>query len=181
MIVNRKGIVALGIVIVLVVLVVCLYQRIRPDPQLASARELGKQLADRSLSADQRRELGKQFREEMRKLSPQQRGQLFKDRQKAMQDRIAGFFKKSRQEQVAQLDEDINRMQQFRNQGPPPGPMNPAGVARSSDDRDARRRQRIDQSTAEERAQRAEYFKQLNARRQERGLGPIGFGRSATS
>jgi hypothetical protein len=181
MIVNRKRIVALGIVIVLVVLVLCLYQRVRPDPQLAHARELGKQLADRSISGDQRRELGKQFRAEMRKLSPQQRGELFKDRQRAMRERIAGFFKKSRQEQIAQLDSDINRMQQFRNQGPPQGPMNPSGIARSSDDRDARRRLRIDQSTAEERAQRAEYFKQLNARRQERGLGPIGFGRTLAS
>jgi hypothetical protein len=181
MIINRKRVVALSIVIVLTVLVRCLYQRVRPDPQLAQARELGKQLADRSLSADQRRELGKQFREEMRKLSPQQRGQLFKDRQRAMRERIAVFFKKSRHEQVAQLDEAINHMQQFRNQGPPQGPMNGAGVARSSDDRDARRRLRIDQSTAEERAQRAEYFKQLNARRQERGLGPIGFGRTLAS
>src|SRR5262249_53857234 len=155
--------------------------RVRPDPQLAHARELGKQLADRGLSADQRQALGKQFREEMRKLSPQQRGELFKDRQRAMRERITGFFKKSRQEQVAQLDEDINRMQQFRGQGPPPGGTNGAGSFVSSEDRDTRRRQRLDQSTAEERAQRAEYFKQLNARRQERGLGPIGFGRTLAS
>ena len=181
MIINRKRIVALGILIVLTVLVLCLYQRVRPDPQLAHARELGKQLADRSLSSEKRRELGKQFRDEMRKLSPQQRGELFKDRQKAMRDRIAGYFKKSRQEQMAQLDEDINRMQQFRGQGPPPGGANTAAPFVSSEDRDTRRRQRVDQSTAEERAQRAEYFKQLNARRQQRGLGPLGFGRTAAS
>jgi hypothetical protein len=181
MILNRERLVAAGILIVLAILAFSLYRRIRPDPQLAHARELGKQLADRSLSADQRRELGKQFREEMQKLSPQQRGDLFKDRQKAMRDRIAGFFKKSKQEQMAQLDEDINRMQQFRGQGPPPGGRNGAQVARSSDDRDNRKRERIDQTTPEERAQRAEYFKQLNARRQQRGLGSIGFGRSAAS
>jgi hypothetical protein len=178
---SRNRFIVVAIVLVLAVLALCLYRRIRPDPRLAHARDLGKQMADRSLSADQRRELGKQFREEVRKLTPAQRGDLFKDRQKAMRERIAGFFKKSKQEQIAQLDEDINRMQQFQGQGPAPGGRNAAGVARSSEDRDTRRRERIDLSTPEERALRAEYFKQLNARRQQRGLGPMGLGRAATS
>ena len=181
MIFSRKRFIVAGIVLMLAVLAFFLYRRVRPDSQLAHARDLGKQLADSSLSANQRRELGKQFREEVRKLSPQQRGDLFKDRQKAMRDRIAGFFKKSKQEQVAQLDEDINRMQQFRGQDPPPGGANGAAPFVSSEDRDTRRRQRLDQSTAEERAQRAEYFKQLKARRQQRGLGPMGFGRTSGS
>jgi hypothetical protein len=175
---NRQRLLAAGIVGLSVFLAILLFLRFRPDPNVARARDLGKQLADRTLSAEQRRDLGKQFRDQVQKLTPAQRGDLFKDRRKAFEDRIAGFFKKSRQEQIAQLDEDINRMRQFRGQGPPGGgPINTLGRARSSDDRDTRRRERLDQTTPEFRAQRAEYFKQLNARRQQRGFGTSGFGR----
>jgi hypothetical protein len=175
---NRQRLLAAGIVALSAFLAILLYLRFRPDPKVAQARELGKQLADRTLSAEQRRELGRKFRDQVQKLSPAQRGELFQDRRKAMEERIAGYFKKSRQEQITQLDQDIDRMQQFRGQGPPGGgPMNNSGVARSSEDRDTRRRQRLDQTTPEFRAQRAEYFRQLNARRQQRGLGTFGFGR----
>src|SRR5262249_3723725 len=125
----------------------------------------------RTLSPEQRRELGKQFRDETRQLSPEQRGELFKDRRDAFNKRIADYFKKSRVEQVAQLDEDIKRMDQFRGQRPGNGgpPNNPPTYS-SAEDRDTRKRQRLDQSTAEERAQRAEYFKQLNDRRRQLGI-----------
>ena len=167
----RVGIVALSIF-----LAVLLYLRLRPDPHVARARELAKQMANSTLSAEQRREVGRQLRDQVQKLNPAQRRDFFQDRRKAMEKRIADFFKKSRQEQVAQLDEDINRMQQFRGQGPPPGggPLNIAGRARSAEDRDTRRRERLDQNTPEFRAQMAEYFKQLNARRQQRGLRATG-------
>jgi len=167
----RVGIVALSIF-----LAILLYLRLRPDPNVARARELAKQMADATLSADQRRQVGRQFRDQVQKLNPAQRRDVFQDRRKAMEKRIADFFKKSRQEQIAQLDEDINRMQQFRGQGPPQGggPMNNPGRARSSEDRDTRRRERLDQTTPEFRAQMAEYFKQLNARRQQRGFRVMG-------
>jgi hypothetical protein len=181
MILNRKRLLVASLALLLVVLALFLYRRARPDSQVAHARELGKQIADTSITADQRRELGKRLREEVRKLSPEQRSELFKDRREAARARMASFFKKSRQEQIAQLDEDINRMQQFRGQGPPGGAMNGAAASRSSEDRDTRRRQRVDQGTPEDRAMRAEYFQQLNARRQQRGLGPAGFGRFAAS
>jgi hypothetical protein len=177
MILNHKRLVVTGALILLAGVALFFYWRARPDPDVAQARELGKQLADNSLSADQRRELRKQLRDQVQQLSPEQRGELFKDRRKAFQKRIADYFKKSRQEQIAQLDEDIDRMQRFRGQGPPGGPGNVAGRTRSDEDRDARRRQRLDQTTPEFRAQAAEYFRQLNARRQQRGLGTGVFGR----
>src|SRR5947199_216194 len=80
---NRKRLIFSGVVFLLIGLAVLLYGRLRPDPKVARARELGKQLADRSLSGDQRSELAKQFRDEMGNLSPAQRGELFKDRRKA--------------------------------------------------------------------------------------------------
>jgi hypothetical protein len=153
------------------------YWRARPDPKVAHARELGKQLADRALDKGQRQEVAKQFREEVRQLAPEQRRELFKDRQKARQDRIAGYFKKPRNEQIAQLDEDIKRMEEFRKQRPQNAPVNNPNNSwtnASSQDRDLRRRERLDQGTAEQRAQTAEYFRQLNARRGQLGLGPGG-------
>jgi hypothetical protein len=177
MIRKHKRLIVTGGIVLIAGVALFFYWRARPDPKVAQARELGKQLADRSLPADQRRELGKRFREQMQQLSPEQRGELFKDRRKATEKRIADYFKKSRQEQIAQLDEDIDRMQRFRGQGPPGGPGNGPGRVRSDDERDARRRQRLDQTTPEFRAQAAEYFRELNARRQQRGLGSGRFGR----
>lgn len=146
------------------------YWWLRPDPQVAQARELGKKLADNTLSADQRREVGKQFRDQMKQLSPEQRGELFKDRRKGFENRIADYFKKSRPEQIAQLDQDIKRSEQFRGRGPQNGgPPTNLGKSGSAEDRDTKRRQRLDQSTPEQRAQRAEYFTQLNDRRKQLG------------
>src|SRR5262245_44142408 len=167
---KQKRFLGAAAIALLLCLAVLLYWRLRPDPKLAQARELGKQLADRGLSAEQRRELGKQFRDQVKGLSADQRSELFKDRRKAFEDRIAGYFKKSRQEQIAQLDEDIDRMNQFRGPRGAGGPMNNAGPGGSAEDRDLRRRQRLDQTTPEQRAQMAEYFKQLNDRRRQRGL-----------
>lgn len=150
------------------------YWRAQPDPKVAHARELGKQLADRSLDKNQRQELAKQFREEVRQLAPEQRRELFKDRQKQFQERIAAYFKKPRNEQLAQLDEDIKRMDEFRKQRPQGATGNNPNngwTNASSQDRDLRHRERLDQGTPEQRAQMAEYFRQLNARRAQLGSG----------
>jgi hypothetical protein len=163
------------VILALAGLAVFWYGRLRPDSKVAHARELGKQLADRTLSPDQRRELGKQFREATQQLSPEQRGELFKDRREAFNKRIADYFKKSQADQIAQLDEDIKRMDQFRGQrSGNGGPANNAVINSSAEDRDLRKRRRLDQSTPEGRAQRAEYFKQLNDRRRQLGIPAAG-------
>src|SRR6516164_6808054 len=98
---NPRRFFTIIIVLLLVAGAALWYWRIRPDPKVAHARELGKQLADRSLDKSQRQDLAKQLREEVRQLSPDQRRDLFKDRQKQFQERIAAFFKKPRNEQLA--------------------------------------------------------------------------------
>jgi hypothetical protein len=175
---NHKRLFLGGAVIVLIAVVAFLYWRSGPDPQVEHVRALGKQLADNELSASQRQEVRKQFREEVRQLAPEQRRDLFKDRREAFQKRIADYFKKPRQEQIAQLDQDIKRMDEFlrQRQQDPTAQANNLGTWRggNSEDRDLRRRERLDQSTPQERAQRAEYFRQLNERRQQLGMGAVG-------
>jgi hypothetical protein len=163
-----------------------------PDAHLAHAQELRRQLADesaRTLSADQRRDLRRQLGEEMRQLSPDQRRKLWGDQRGRFKEQLDKFFKMSKQEQTAFLDQQIDRMEQARRQrereragqghgggqqanGAGFGGWRPTGP----DERERRRRERLDQATPEERAQFAEFFQQLNARRQQRGIPGGGFG-----
>ena len=123
---HKRKFIGLGLLL-LIAAAFAIFWRLRPDPRVAEARELGKQMRNTNLSADQRRALGKQLRDKVQQLSPAQRRQLFGDRRKAMRERMAGYFKKPRREQIAQLDEDINRMEQFRRQGQQNGGFGAAG------------------------------------------------------
>jgi uncharacterized protein with von Willebrand factor type A (vWA) domain len=179
------------------------FWRLRPDPQVRRAKELGQQLMGengRKLSPEQRRELGREFRNELQQLTPEQRREVFKDRRKAFDERLDKFFKMTRQEQIAQLDADIDRMESMRKQReraraeearkPQAAGQTTQGDYRndagsngrggwrklSPDEREQRRKQMLDQTTPEQRANMAEYFRQLRERRQQRGLPAFGFG-----
>jgi hypothetical protein len=151
-----------------------------PNRHLARAQELRGQLAGdagRSLSAEERRELWSQLRAEAKKLSPEERRNLWREQQ---QKRMKEYFALSGQEKVAFLDAQINRMEQWRReQAQAGGDGAPAWGQQkrflSPEDRDKRRRERLDLTTPEERAMRHEFFKDLQARRQQRGLGSFGF------
>jgi HAMP domain-containing protein len=77
-------------------------------------RQLGQKLASKDLSADERKAIGKQFREEIKQLTPQQRKELRADRQKKMEDKLAALFKLPKDQQLKELDKDIDRMQNAR-------------------------------------------------------------------
>jgi hypothetical protein len=159
-----------------------------PDPHLAHAQELRRQLTDesgRNLSAEQRRDLRQQLGAEKRQLSPEQRRKLWADRKNPFREQVKKYFTLSKPEQTALLDQQLNRMEQWRSEraqemhtvgqaanGAGPGGGRPA----DPDQREQRRRERLDQTTPEERAQFAEFFTQLKARRQQRGLSGSGFG-----
>jgi hypothetical protein len=168
----------------------------RPDPHLAKVRDLRQQLtgdAGRRLTEQQRREGWRQFREEMKRLSPQQRRALSAERRQRSVERLRRFAKMSKAERAAFLDAEINRMEALRRQrqggvgggrGGPGGAFGagPGGGAagrsgRSAEDRERWRKQRLDETTPEERALRAEFFKALSDRRQQRGVGGGRFGR----
>ena len=152
-----------------------------PDRHLARAAELRDQLtgeAGRNLPAEERRQLWDQFRQEARQLSPDKRRALFSEQQrKRMQEYVA----LSEKERTAFLDRLIDQMQQRRQQGQNGngrGPDGPAGGRQSltAEERDRRRKQRLDLSTPEERAERAQFFADLRRRREQRGLGNAGWG-----
>src|SRR5437868_1148328 len=85
----------------------------RSDP-VERVRQLGQKLASKELSAEERKQLGKQFRDEIKQLTPQERKALRKDRQKKLEDKLTAFFKLSQAEQLKELDKDIDRMQSAR-------------------------------------------------------------------
>jgi HAMP domain-containing protein len=85
----------------------------RSDP-VERVRQLGQKLASKDLSAEERKQIGKQFRDEIKQLTPEERKRLRADRQKKFEDKLARFFKLSKAEQIKELDKDIDRMQSRR-------------------------------------------------------------------
>jgi hypothetical protein len=162
----------------------------RPDPQVARARELAR-AASENVDPAERRRRWEEFNRAQRQLSPAQRREVFGDFRKRRQAELDRYFKMSKAEKTRWLDQQIDRMEQLRRagqangrppgQGRPPGPGGPPGQGRpnlSAEDRENRRKQRLDSTTPEERAQRDQIRKDLALRRAQRGLPPLpgGFG-----
>jgi hypothetical protein len=166
-------------------------RRIRADRQLERVKELRGRMtgqARRNLTREQRRDLWRQMREAMDKLTPEQRRALMAERRQAMRERLGRFFKLSKEEQEAELDRRIQRMEEMRQRrdaanrsaGASPGTGGlgrgdrPGWGSLSEADRDLRRKMFLDNTTAEDRAQWSLYRQMLNQRRQELGLPPRG-------
>lgn len=147
---------------------------------LARMKALQAQMRDDSLSDDARRALFQQFREGMRGLSREEREQLFAGLGRRGPN-LDEFFALPPKQRTAFLDREINKSEQRRrqmqaqgprgNQGPPGGF---GGGNRSSAEREAARKRRLDDSSPEDRAQRAEYRRLMDERRTARGMEPSG-------
>lgn len=146
----------------------------------------------------------KLFQEVGQMTPEQRRQAFTKEFQPIIQARIDKFFTlETREEQLAHLDADINQMEQLAKwakmfqsiggtfgprrdskgaegepaaDGPPKagGPGGPGGNTMSAEERDKRRRERLDATTPEQRAKQAEYVRQLMERRKELGLPAMG-------
>jgi hypothetical protein len=157
----------------------------RPDPQVAKVQALQRELfgeAGRKLDPAERRQRWQAFNAERQKLTPGQRRDLGAEFRKRRQAEAERYFKLSKAEQTRWLDEQINRMEEGRRRAQANGGFGggPPGRGRgnlSPEEREQRRRANLDQTTPEQRAQRDQIVKELNARRTQRGLGPMGFGR----
>jgi hypothetical protein len=133
--------------------------------------------AGRTLTPEQRRALWNQMRERMRQLTPSERRELDKERRQQMKT----YFSMSKKEKLAYLDQQIKRMEAARresaqanaNQRMNNGNIGPRMRTLDPEERDKRRRERLDFSTAEERADRAQFRKDLDQRRAQLGLPPL--------
>src|SRR5262249_14787191 len=145
----------------------------------------------RNMDPQERRQKWEQFRHEQEQLSSAERKELWADVRQKRQEEMKRYFAMSPSEKTTYLDAQINRMEQMRKQreaaqkaqgsaggagsptssgaAPPGGP----GPPRSQEERERLRKERLDDSTPEERAQRDQYFKDLQARRAQRGLPPM--------
>jgi hypothetical protein len=183
---TRKQVLTVAGVLAALLLALALW-RLRPDPQLAKVKALQQELARTADNTDpaERRRRWEEFNREQQKLTPAQRGDVFAEFRKQRQAEIDHYFKMSKADKKRWLDKQIDREEQLRRSrppGPPPGgPPGSRGAGRgnlSAEDRENRRKQRLDSTTPEERAERDQLRKDLAARRAQRGLppSPWGFG-----
>jgi hypothetical protein len=165
-----------------------------PDRTLARVRALRNDLsgeAGKALPPEEREAKSRQLREQMQKLTSEQRDELFADARQHANDEMEQYVKLSPAEKRKHLDQQINRMEEMRKrmqqrppQAPGGGPQQgngsrgfgggPRGESRpqTPDDRERRRQQRLDRSSPRERQLRDMYRRDLENRRRERGLPP---------
>ena len=173
------------------------YRVFATNPDVEKVRDLRKELANKDLTPEQRREISGQLREAMQRLSPEDRQaegrDMAKERQKRFAEQLGRYSRMSPREKTAYLDEQIRRSQEWQRQRAqagqrPGGPGSSGGTAAggqangaatnasrpplSTEDRLQRRMQRLDDTTPEFRAQLDQYRADMAARRQQLGLPP---------
>jgi hypothetical protein len=175
------------------------YRLIRPDPNLKKVKQLREEFSTqaKNWTPEQRAEKGKQMRSAMEQLTPAQREGLAAEGRKRFEDQLKQYAAMNPSEKVRYLDEQINRSEQMRQQfaqqnggaprpaGGGPGTFSggpngsggaggPGGKQMSAEEREKRRKERLDQTTPEFRALMDQYRKDMNNRRQQRGLATRG-------
>ncbi len=170
---NRKHrFLKLAIVVVMLLLVFGLFFHFRRDVNLRRVRELQRTMAN--ASPQEREQSRQQFRDAMQKLTPDQRRKLGEEGRKRFEQSMINYSKMPKDEKTRYLDRQIDRSQQFQRPqnnntfGAPPSNRSQG----SPQDRERRRRERLDHSTPEFRAAMDQFRKDIEARRRQRGLPP---------
>ena len=155
----------------------------RADAQVAKVKALQQELARgaaNKLDPAERRRKWEELNRAQRALSPAQRQQVFAEFRKQRRAELDRYSRMSKADKTRWLDQQIDRMEQRRRARPAGGaaggPPGQAGLGRgnlSAEDRETRRKQRLDDTTPEERAQLDQLRKDLAARRAQRGLPPL--------
>jgi hypothetical protein len=162
-----------------------LYRAVRPDPNLKKVRQLQAEMAKaRDLTPEQRREKGREMRQAMSQLSTGQRQTLFAEGQKRFEEQLRKYAEMTPADKTRHLDEQIKRSEQMRQQF---AQRNPAGQrpqgtnqngqrsGQSAEEREKRRKDRLNNTSPEFRALMDQYRKDMASRRQQWGL-PAGGG-----
>lgn len=189
---RRIGWTTLGIVLVLLVWLLW------PNRNLARVRALQGELfgdAGKALSPEQRQAKFSVLREATRTLSPAQRDELARDGMRRQSDQMARYVKMTPQEKRRYLDDQINRQEEMRrrmqqqpaaNGNRPPGAPGGPGMASgpggpggrgnrpppTAEEKEKRRKQMLDRTTPELRENTDQFRRDMEARRQQRGLPP---------
>jgi len=170
---------------------------VRPDPHLARAQTLQKELFGpdgKDLSPDDRKARFAEYREQVKHLNDDQKWELsapMREKQKAEMDR---YFALSSKDRTKYLDERIDRAEKMRKErekqaaqgksGAPGGGVGfggPGGKAgggggpggpggRTPEEIERRRKQFLDRTSPEERARMDQFRKDMDDRRRQRGL-----------
>ncbi len=173
------GVIAIAVLLLGGALAWCFW----PDRQVAKVKAMRQELsgdAARKLPPEERRQKWAAFRQAQQKLTPAQREAVWEDVRKERQAEIDRYFTLSKEEKVRWLDQQIDRMEALRRQGQANGggQRGPGGRGSgpnlSPEEREKRRKERLDRSTPEQRAQRDQLRKDMDARRAQRGLAPFG-------
>jgi hypothetical protein len=179
---RRKRRWALLVLLLLFGVVYASYRAFGTDPAVAKVKELRQELSAKDLTQEQRRELFQRLREAMGELTPEQRHAMAKERQNRFAEQMQQYYRMSPEEKTRYLDEQIRRSEERRRQaqaaqasgsaapGGDPGQTRTDRPAPSAEERDLRRKQRLDDTTPEFRAQLDQYRKDMQARRQQLGL-----------
>jgi hypothetical protein len=173
------------------------YRLVRPDPNLRKIKQLREEFSSaeaKSWTPEQRQVKGKQMREAMQNLSPSQREQLAEEGMKRMEENLKRYAAMTPAEKVKHLDEQINRSERMRQefarrnpngqrpQGTGPGAFGAGGSgprpgqSASPEEREKRRKERLNRTTPEFRTLMDQFRRDMEARRQQRGLPATGGG-----
>jgi len=152
------------------------------DPQLVELEQLRDENFEKmpGMSEEERRKQFGTMRNKVGDLSEEQRHQFFENSRpmflQMMNQRIDSFFAKSPQEQAEELDRRIDRMvERNANRDNTVGNQDRGnrGGNMTPQQRDQRRKERLDRTTPELRGKMDRYLDMLNERRAQRGLEPV--------
>lgn len=128
------------------------------------------------MTPEQRQETGEQFRTKLEGLTEDQRKAFFESSapifMKMFEARLDKFFGMTPEEQRAELDKQIDRMQSGLRQGGPGGGGPPGGTPPSPQQIDEMRKKMLDWTTPEQRAKFENAMQMFQKRLQERGITP---------
>src|SRR5262245_188497 len=162
-----------AICVVLLLLLIGIFFRLRAEWRMRHVREL--QQALRNTPPEQRPAKFQELRATMQSIPQRDRERMMADGRKRFEQEMIRYSKLSKEEKQKYLDERIDRSQRFRQQNGAPNP-NFGGWPRnnnlSAEERDRRRKQRLDQTSPAFRAAMHQFRKDMEARRHQRGLRP---------
>jgi len=186
---KRTRIIAVATGIVLTAGVVWAVMRSGPDPEVEKVKQMQAELFKPGATPDPAKLT--ELRKAEKQLSPAQQQELGRDRgerfQQRMKETVAAYYALPPEKRKDYLDEQIKTMEKWRKareaergpsgQGGPPGggggPGGPGGPG-SADMRAMRGLQRLDGTSATQRAQFQNFMADMNQRRSELGLPPMG-------